>query len=88
MPHSTRTVKKRNNKKTIKNDQKIKIKKKDPKKVSTKKSGQKDKKSIKTKSHFFEWDQNLKIQKMAISERWKRSVKNRPFFGVKCTKNR
>src|SRR5580692_4733668 len=71
-------------KKKDKNQKKIK----QPKKSKTIKKRQKNEKSIKTKSHLFEWDRKNRIQKMAISKREKRPGKKRPFFGVKCTKNR
>jgi hypothetical protein len=80
MPHSTRTVQKTGFQKKGKKRQKIKPKnptihkKENDKKL---KKGQKTKKSIKTKSHFFEWDRKNRIQKMAISKRDKRPGKKR-----------
>src|SRR5580698_445776 len=41
------------------------------------KKGKKTQKSIKTKSHLFEWDRKNRIQKMAISKREKRPGKKR-----------
>src|SRR5580704_13116052 len=71
-----------------KNRPKNRISKKPRKTIKKRKKRPKNEKSIKTKSHLFEWDRKNRIQKMAISKREKRPGKKRPFFGVKCTKNR
>src|ERR1700683_1151694 len=60
-------------KKTIKNQ--TTQKKRDRPKKSKKRP--KNEKSIKTKSHLFEWDRKNRIQKMAISKRDKRPGKKR-----------